>query len=80
VLQKRYRDARALFVRLLALRNDVGLLAEEYDATAKRQLGNFPQAFSHLALINAAHNLSASGGPAHKRATGSSKTKGAIHR
>jgi GH15 family glucan-1,4-alpha-glucosidase len=80
VLQKRYEDARGLFVRLLALRNDVGLFAEEYDATAKRQLGNFPQAFSHLALINAAHNLSASGGPAHKRATGSSKTKGAIHR
>jgi len=80
VLQKRYKEARALFVRLLALRNDVGLLAEEYDATAKRQVGNFPQAFSHLALINSAHNLSASGGPAHKRATGSSKTKGAIGR
>jgi GH15 family glucan-1,4-alpha-glucosidase len=75
VLQKRYKDARALFVRLLALRNDVGLLAEEYDATAKRLVGNFPQAFSHLALINSAHNLTAAGGPAHKRAAGSSKTK-----
>jgi GH15 family glucan-1,4-alpha-glucosidase len=75
-LQKRYKDAHALFVRLLALRNDVGLLAEEYDATAKRQVGNFPQAFSHLALINSARNLTAAGGPAHKRAAGSSKTKG----
>jgi len=75
VLQERYEDARALFVRLLALRNDVGLLAEEYDATAKRQVGNFPQAFSHLALINCAHNLTAAAGPAHQRAAGSSKTK-----
>jgi GH15 family glucan-1,4-alpha-glucosidase len=80
VLQKRYKDARGLFARLLALRNDVGLLAEEYDATAKRQVGNFPQAFSHLALINSAHNLTAAGGPAHKRAAGSSKTKGKIAR
>jgi GH15 family glucan-1,4-alpha-glucosidase len=80
VLQKRYKEARALFIRLLALRNDVGLLAEEYDATAKRQVGNFPQAFSHLALINSAHNLTAASGPAHKRAAGSSKTKGTIRR
>jgi GH15 family glucan-1,4-alpha-glucosidase len=79
-LQKRYEDARALFVRLLALRNDVGLLAEEYDATAKRQVGNFPQAFSHLALINSARNLTAAAGPAHKRAAGSSKTKGTRRR
>ena len=43
-----------MFERLLALRNDVGLLAEEYDNQAKRQVGNFPQAFSHLALIGAA--------------------------
>jgi GH15 family glucan-1,4-alpha-glucosidase len=78
VLQKRYKDARALFKRLLALRNDVGLLAEEYDAAAKRQVGNFPQAFSHLAPINSAHNLTAARGPAHKRAAGSSKTKGTI--
>ena len=62
VLQERYEDARALFIRLLALRNDVGLLAEEYDAAAKRQVGNFPQAFSHLALINSAHNLTAARG------------------
>jgi GH15 family glucan-1,4-alpha-glucosidase len=80
VLQKRYKDARALFIRLLALRNDVGLLAEEYDAAAKRLVGNFPQAFSHLALINSAHNLTVAGGPAHKRAAGSSKTKGTVRR
>ena len=49
------------------LRNDVGLLAEEYDPVQKRQLGNFPQAFSHLALINTAHNLASLGGPAHQR-------------
>jgi GH15 family glucan-1,4-alpha-glucosidase len=50
-------EARALFERLLALRNDVGLLAEEYDPVARRQLGNYPQAFSHVALINTAYNL-----------------------
>jgi GH15 family glucan-1,4-alpha-glucosidase len=59
VLQRRDDEARALFERLLGLRNDVGLLAEEYDPKEHRQLGNFPQAFSHLALINSAHNLSA---------------------
>lgn len=53
----RTADARALFTRLLALRNDVGLLAEEYDPHAKRMLGNFPQAFSHVALINTARRL-----------------------
>jgi GH15 family glucan-1,4-alpha-glucosidase len=75
VLQQRYEDAQALFMRLLSLRNDVGLLAEEYDVAAKRQVGNFPQALSHLALVNSAHNLTAVRGPAHKRAAGSSKTK-----
>jgi GH15 family glucan-1,4-alpha-glucosidase len=54
----RQDDARALFERLLALRNDLGLLSEEYDARAKRQVGNFPQAFSHVSLVNAAFNLS----------------------
>jgi GH15 family glucan-1,4-alpha-glucosidase len=63
----RREEARALFERLLALRNDVGLLAEEYDPLQKRQLGNFPQALSHLALINTAHNLARRGGPAHIR-------------
>ncbi|PZR70438.1 MAG: glucoamylase [Chthoniobacterales bacterium] len=54
----RKSEARELFERLLAVRNDVGLLSEEYDPKAKRQLGNFPQAFSHVALVNAAHRLS----------------------
>jgi GH15 family glucan-1,4-alpha-glucosidase len=53
----RHDDAYALFERLLALANDVGLLAEEYDPVAGRLLGNFPQAFTHLALVNSAYNL-----------------------
>ncbi|MHB8328206.1 MAG: glycoside hydrolase family 15 protein [Acidimicrobiales bacterium] len=53
----RHDDAEALFRRLLGLRNDLGLLAEEYDARLKRQVGNFPQAFSHVSLVNAAYNL-----------------------
>jgi GH15 family glucan-1,4-alpha-glucosidase len=60
VMQGRVEEARALFERLLALSNDVGLLAEEYDPHARRMLGNFPQAFSHLALIDAAVSLSSS--------------------
>src|ERR1700722_330449 len=66
VLQGRKDEARALFERLLGLANDVGLLAEEYDPREKRQLGNFPQAFSHLALINSALNLE-NHGPAKLR-------------
>jgi GH15 family glucan-1,4-alpha-glucosidase len=66
VLQGRHDEARALFERLLSLRNDVGLLAEEYDASAKRQLGNFPQAFSHLALINTARHLMGKTVPGHQ--------------
>jgi GH15 family glucan-1,4-alpha-glucosidase len=57
VLQRRHADARRMFERLLSLRNDVGLLAEEYDPRTKRQLGNFPQAFSHIALVDTAFNL-----------------------
>jgi carbohydrate kinase (thermoresistant glucokinase family) len=56
-LQNRDAEASALFERLLSLRNDVGLLAEEYDPHARRQVGNFPQAFSHLALVGTALNL-----------------------
>ncbi|HEY4133838.1 MAG TPA: glycoside hydrolase family 15 protein [Alphaproteobacteria bacterium] len=68
-LSGRYDDAVALFERLLALRNDLGLLAEEYHPKLKRQLGNFPQAFSHVALINTANNLtSLHKGPAKQRA------------
>jgi GH15 family glucan-1,4-alpha-glucosidase len=66
-LMGRREDARLLFERLLGLCNDVGLLAEEYDPAAKRHLGNFPQAFSHVALINTASNLSQSQGPAKDR-------------
>ncbi|HTW81684.1 MAG TPA: glycoside hydrolase family 15 protein [Terracidiphilus sp.] len=53
----RTRAAKALFERLLKLRNDLGLLAEEYDVSRKRLVGNFPQAFSHIALVNAAFYL-----------------------
>ncbi len=54
----RFDDAHAMFDRLIGLRNDLGLLAEEYDVRAGRQVGNFPQAFSHVSLVNAAYNLS----------------------
>jgi GH15 family glucan-1,4-alpha-glucosidase len=54
----RTEEAKQLFERLLTLRNDLGLLSEEYDPIAKRQLGNFPQAFTHLALVNSARILS----------------------
>lgn len=70
VLQGRHQEARDMFERLLALANDVGLLAEEYDPVGKRQLGNFPQAFSHLALINSALNLDTHAGPAAQRSQG----------
>ena len=62
-------EASALFESLLSLRNDVGLLAEEYDPKARRQLGNFPQAFSHLALIGTALSLH-DVGPAQQRGQG----------
>ncbi len=61
-------EATELFERLLSLRNDLGLLAEEYDPREKRQLGNFPQAFSHVGLINTANNLISTAGPAQQRA------------
>ena len=64
-LQGRHRDAVRMFEGLLDIRNDVGLLSEEYDPIAKRQLGNFPQAFSHVGLVNTAFNLTRrSGQPA----------------
>ncbi len=69
VLLGRADDARRVFERLLTLRNDVGLLSEEYDTEAKRLAGNFPQAFSHIALINTAHNLSRATKPAHQRSS-----------
>ncbi|HZX97346.1 MAG TPA: glycoside hydrolase family 15 protein [Myxococcales bacterium] len=66
-LQGRHREAQELFDRLAGLANDVGLLAEEYDPVARRQLGNFPQAFSHVSLINTALALGSKGGPVEQR-------------
>ena len=68
ILQERLDDAERLFRRLVALRNDVGLLSEQYDPAQKRLVGNFPQAFSHLALINSAYNLTRTRKPVHQRA------------
>jgi GH15 family glucan-1,4-alpha-glucosidase len=69
-LQGRRDDARALFERLLAVRSDLGLLAEEYDPALGRLVGNFPQAFSHVGLVNSAFNLAAERGPALERGAG----------
>ena len=59
VLTGEFEKAQALFDRVVAIANDLGLLAEEFDTVAGRQTGNFPQALTHIALINTAHNLSA---------------------
>lgn len=69
VLQGRHAEARTLFERLIGLANDVGLLSEEYDPQECRMMGNFPQAFSHVALVNAALNLTRLHGPAEQRST-----------
>ena len=69
-LQGKHDEARAIFERLLDIRNDVGLLSEEYDPGARRLVGNFPQAFTHVGLINTARNLSRHGGPAEHRKEG----------
>lgn len=66
----RTQDAEELFERLLGVRNDLGLLAEEYDPVARRLLGNFPQGFSHIGLVNTAFNLVKAYGPAKQRADG----------
>jgi GH15 family glucan-1,4-alpha-glucosidase len=68
VLQGRYQEAERLFKRLLLRCNDVGLLAEEFDPLTGRMLGNFPQAYCHVGIINSALNLSREMGPAEKRA------------
>ena len=68
ILQGRYAEAQVLFERLLAHCNNVGLLAEEFDPLTGRMLGNFPQAYSHVGLINCALNLSRQTGPAEERA------------
>jgi GH15 family glucan-1,4-alpha-glucosidase len=66
-------DAEKLFKRLIAIRNDLGLLAEEYDPREKRLQGNFPQAFSHVGLINTAFNLTRADKPQEQRADGHDK-------
>jgi GH15 family glucan-1,4-alpha-glucosidase len=67
-LQGRDDEARELFARVLAVRNDVGLLSEEYDTVRGRMVGNFPQAFSHVSLVGTARNLSRTEvGPAERR-------------
>lgn len=68
ILQGRYAEARTLFDRLLSHCNDVGLLAEEFDPLTGHMLGNFPQAYSHVGLINCALSLSRQTGPAEERA------------
>jgi GH15 family glucan-1,4-alpha-glucosidase len=68
ILQNRQDDARQLFERLLELRNDVGLLSEQYDSVNARQCGNFPQAFSHFALIDTAYNFASAQGTARQAA------------
>jgi GH15 family glucan-1,4-alpha-glucosidase len=67
VLIGRKEEAADLFDRLLAIRNDLGLLSEEYDPGEKRLLGNFPQAFTHVGLVNSAYNLSHHEGPTDQR-------------
>lgn len=67
VVSGRVEEAREIYERLAALRNDVGLLAEEYDPVEGRMVGNFPQAFSHVGLVNTALNLGQVSGPAHHR-------------
>jgi GH15 family glucan-1,4-alpha-glucosidase len=67
VLIGRPADAHRLFERLVSLCNDVGLLAEEYDTGAQRLVGNFPQAFSHIALVNTAHNVAHTAKPCEQR-------------
>ena len=69
LMQGREDEARALFEKLLAIRNDLGLLSEEYDPVAKRLLGNFPQAFTHVGLVNSAYNLSQHAGPSDQRSS-----------
>ena len=66
-LAGRHEEAAQLYERLLSLRNDLGLLAEQYDVAAGRLVGNFPQAFSHVGLVNSAVNLTERRGPAHRR-------------
>jgi GH15 family glucan-1,4-alpha-glucosidase len=78
ILQGRRKEAQNLFQRLLQTKNEVGLFSEEYDPETKRQVGNFPQAWCHVALVNSAWNLSRETGPAHDR--GKTEEKTTTHR
>lgn len=73
VLAGEFARAQELFTRVVAIANDLGLFAEEYDSGARRQTGNFPQALTHIALINTAHNLSAAKASSEKPAVQRSK-------
>ena len=75
VLRGRAADARRLFERLVGLCNDVGLIGEEYDVGAQRLVGNFPQALSHIALVNTAHNIASVTKPCEQR-SGNARLKG----
>jgi GH15 family glucan-1,4-alpha-glucosidase len=75
VLLGRLDDARKLFKRLATLCNDVGLLSEEYDPESDELVGNFPQAFSHVALVNSAFNLDRAEKPAEQRGERKAKSK-----
>jgi GH15 family glucan-1,4-alpha-glucosidase len=72
LLQGRVEDGRQVFERLVSAANDVGLLAEEYDTVRRRMVGNFPQAFSHVAFVNTAYNLGGQRQPALERPNGAS--------
>jgi GH15 family glucan-1,4-alpha-glucosidase len=74
VLQGRHAEARAVLDHLLSLANDVGLLAEQYDPVRRRLVGNFPQAFSHVSLVNCVLNLERAMGPAADRARRGERT------
>ncbi len=76
ILQGRREQARALFERLLSLRNDLGLVTEEYDADGGRLVGNVPQAFSHVALVNTAFNLRSGNGSVHRRSATGTRGRG----
>jgi GH15 family glucan-1,4-alpha-glucosidase len=67
LMLERGDEARALFEKLIGISNDLGLLSEEYDPGEQRLLGNFPQAFTHVGLVNSAYNLSNHTGPGHQR-------------
>lgn len=75
VMLGRLDEASELFERLLSLRNDLGLLSEEYDTRAGRLVGNFPQGFSHVGLVNTAYNLVQARGPAEQHSEGSAPTE-----